>query len=153
MTQGMAGGVIVGLIIVALLAWRDVRLTRPISAESAESNARRLTSRRVLLITGGLILILLVSGAALLLGAVSGSRGAYHRRFLEEREALAPALASDPAFERLEIHERSNGGVFLVGELKSAADFERLRDIAIRAVGESRAKSIVRGIDVPPEHN
>lgn len=102
----------------------------------------------MLVIVGGLLLVILCSGAALLLGAVGGERGAYHRRYLEEREVLAPVLASDPAFAGVELDERSRGGVDLIGEVQSPDEMERLRGAVTRAVGEARAKEMLLGVSV-----
>jgi hypothetical protein len=147
LTQGTAGGVVVGLALVALLCWRDVCLSR--AAEGAQTAPScGSTAGRALAIVSGLLLVIVCSVAALLLGAVGGERGAYHRRYLEEREVLAPVLASNPAFSGVELNERSRGGVDLVGEVGSPDDMERLRDAVTRAVGEARAKEMLLGMRV-----
>ncbi len=143
LTQGTTGGVIVGLAVVALLCWRETRI-------QPQSNSPRLPagqpapSRSVeqwlLLVTGSILALAFCAGAGFLVGAIVGEGGSYHRRYLEERDLLAPALTVDPAFARVEIFERSNGGVFLVGEVPSAADLERLRGVVVRAIGERGRK-------------
>ena len=116
LTQGMVGGVVAGLVVVALLCWRDVRLTRAAEATPAlpsggGGTGQRVLLRRVLLTAVGLLLLIACSGAALLLGVLRGEGGAYHRRYLEEEELIAPLLAGDPSFSAVELDERSNGGV------------------------------------------
>ena len=54
--------------------------------------------RRVLVIVGSLLALGLCFGCGLVAGLVGGNRQAYHLRYLEEREAVAPLLAADPAF-------------------------------------------------------
>ena len=77
-------------------------------------------------------------------GDLWGVGARYHRRrYLEEREALAPILAGDPAFAGVEVHEKSDGGVFLTGAVPTPEDRERLRASVARALGEKRSKEAV----------
>lgn len=149
LTQGTAGGVVAGLVVVALLCWRDVRLVR--ATEGTPTTSPSVTggrSARVLLIIGGLIALIFCSGIGLLLGRLGGERGAYHRRYLEEREVLAPVLAHDRSFSAVKIDERSRGGVDLWGEVQSPAELERLRAAVARAIGEARAEEMLTGVSV-----
>ena len=68
----------------------------------------------------------------------------YHR----ERELIAPILAGSPAYSRIELHQYSAGGIYLVGDVPTYADFDRLRDRITRAVGETRAHEIMIGVEV-----
>lgn len=136
-----------GLAIVALMCWRDVRLRR-VAEGGPLAPSDGGTPGRVLVTVGGVLLLIVCSSAALLLGRVGGERGAYHRQYLKEREALAPVLASDPAFAGVELDERSRGGVDLLGEVRSPDDKERLRAAVTRMVGEARAKEMLIGISV-----
>jgi hypothetical protein len=151
LTQGTAGGVVVGLGVVALLCWREVRLQRidgplaPVGNLSAKSGA---TARRVLLVTGSALALGLCLSTGLVLGLLGGEQSVYHRRFLEEQEAIAPLLASDPAFSKVELHEYSAGGVYLMGEVSTAEDLSRLRVGVIRAVGERRAREVMAAVGV-----
>jgi hypothetical protein len=102
----------------------------------------------VLLIAGALLALGLSFGAGLVIGLVAGNRDAYHRRYLEEREAIAAAVAADPAFGRVEVVERSAGGVDLVGEVPATGDLDRLRQLLIRRLGEHRAHEAMLAVDV-----
>jgi hypothetical protein len=74
------------------------------------------------------------------LEAIAGETGAHHRQYLGEREAVTKALAGDPAFESIEIHEYSGGGIWLTGDVLKPEDRERLRERVERAIGATRAK-------------
>jgi hypothetical protein len=149
LTQGTAGGVAV----VALLCWREVRLRRtdilatPADGPPAESQS---TARQVLLIAGAALALGLCLCSGVVLGLLGGARGAYHHRFLEEQEDIAPVLASDQAFAGVELREYSAGGVYLAGEVPSAEDLGRLRAGVVRAVGERRAREALRAVSVRP---
>lgn len=151
LTQGTAGGVVVGLAVVALLCWRDLRLQRsndlPAPADGTPATPRA-TTRRVLLAAGSALALGFCLCIGVGLGLLGGERGAYHRRFLEEREAVAPLLASDPAFAGVALHEYSAGGLYLLGEVPTAADLSRLQAGLIRALGERRAQKALHAVSV-----
>ncbi len=104
--------------------------------------------RRLLLVVGSLLVLGFCFCSGLIVGLVSGNRNAYHLRYLEERGVIAPIVAADPAFKRVEVEERSDGGVSLVGEVPTQADLDRLRGHVVRAVGEPRAQDVIRGVAV-----
>lgn len=149
LTQGTASGVAIGLAVVALLCWREVRIRRVV-LESAPADAppaqAGLTARRLLLVAGSLLAIGFCFSSGVVVGLLGGEGGAYHRRFLEEQQSIAPLLAGDPAFAGVELHEYSAGGVYLVGEVPTAEDLSRLRAGVVRAVGERRAMEAMRGV-------
>ena len=101
---------------------------------------------------------LLTVGAFFSLGCCFGSgvvvgllrkEGEYrNEQYRRERELIAPILAADPAYSRIEIYPLSVGGISLVGGVPTAADKDRLREQVIRAVGEARASQMMLGIDV-----
>jgi hypothetical protein len=151
LTQGTAGGAGVGLAVVALLCWREVRLRRveePPAPADGKPVGSEAVARRVLLVVGIALGLgfSLCSGVAL--GLLRGERDAYHRRFLEEQEAIAPVLAGDPAFAGVNLHEYSGGGVWLSGEVPTPEDLGRLRAGVIRAMGERRAREGMFAVSV-----
>ena len=79
---------------------------------------------------------------------LSGSRQAYYHRYLEEQEAVAPILQGDPAFVEVELCERSNGGIYLVGTVPTADDMERLCEAIVRSIGEHRAREALDAVSV-----
>ena len=103
--------------------------------------------RRALLIASGLVVCGVCFGCGLLAGLAGSEQKGYQRRTEQERAVVAPLLAADPAFARLELEPRSDGGVLLYGSLQ-AADLKRLRVVLARAVGEGRADEVMMAIDV-----
>jgi hypothetical protein len=150
LTQGTAGGAVLGLAVVALLCWRELRL-RPVG-EPATADVHpvmsRVTNQRVLLVAGSALALGFCLCAGVVLGLLGGERGAYHRRFLEEQEAIMPLLAGDATFAGVQVHEYSAGGVWLSGEVPTEEDLARLQAGIMRAVGERRASEVMHGIDV-----
>jgi hypothetical protein len=110
----------------------------------ATQPVRRSWMGRVIAWLGlGFVLLVWSGGcfsAGLILGLLRGEGGAYHRQYLEERNAIAPILMNDPAFAGVEIHEASDGGVWVGGKVPTQADKNRLREALIRAIGEGRAQ-------------
>ena len=89
-----------------------------------------------------------VFGVGFLFGAFRAERDGYHRQYLEERQLIAPLLARDAAFAGLDIHERSDGGVYLLGEVQTAADRNRLRDVVSLEIARRRAREIGLAVSV-----
>jgi hypothetical protein len=150
LTQGAAGGVAVGLALVAIFCWRQVRLKR---AESSPAPygvpvPTQSLGLLLLLVTGGLLALGFCAGSGFILGLLRGVGSAYHRQYLEEREALAPVLAGDPAFAGVEIREFSGGGAYLSGEVPTAADLDRLRVKVEHAIGARRAREALTAVGV-----
>lgn len=104
--------------------------------------------RRFLLVVLALLVLGFAFGCGFIVGALVGTVDAYHRQYLEEREAFAPTIAADPAFAGIEIVQRSDGGIQLIGKVPTPEDLERLRDHVIRAIGETRAKEAMQAIHV-----
>jgi hypothetical protein len=82
-------------------------------------------------------------------------------KFERDRDVMAPVLAADPAFSRVEIHPNSAGGIELEGEVPTTADGERLRAAFVQRFGETQlwrmsvlvretGKGVSRESDVPP---
>jgi hypothetical protein len=95
-----------------------------------------------------LLAVVLGFGSGLVIGLMRGNRDAYHLRYLEERDAIAPVLAADPAFAHVEFEERSSGGIELVGEVPTPADRDRLRGRIVRLLGERRADEAMLAVGV-----
>lgn len=153
LAQGTAGGAPVGRAVLGLLCWRDVQL-RPAAgltarADGSRSESRR-TARRVLLAARLVLTLGLWLFFGLVLGLLRGERSAYRRRFLEDRESIAPVLAGHQAFAGVELGEYSAVGVYLMGEVPTVEDLARLRSGIVRAVGERRAWQATRGVSVRP---
>lgn len=141
-SQGLIAGLVVGSIVV--LAVGSLRV--PVARKGSERGDG--VFRQLMLIAGGLLALGLCFGSGLVIGLMRGTRDTYHLRYLEEREAIVPAIGSDPAFARVEVEERSNGGVELVGEVPTPADLDRLRGLVVRTLGEPRANEAMLAVGV-----
>lgn len=151
MIQGMAVGGLIGLLVVALLCWRDTGLgvNSELSAQIANLKvSMKGIARWPVLIVAGVMALGFCFACGWLIGVLGAERMGYHHRYLEEREAFIPLMASDPALAQLDIDERSDGGVAISGSLTNEAEMERLREVAIRAVGENRAKQAISGVSI-----
>lgn len=147
--QGTALGTVVGLVLVTVLCWQEIRRSQSSATTSQLAGpARQSAGRRVLKITVSLLALGFCLACGLMVGLLLGESQAYHRRYLEEQEVLAAAIADEAAFGNIQIYERSNGGAYLIGELPSQPDFERLRIVVGRAVGEKWASQATVGVYV-----
>jgi hypothetical protein len=89
--------------------------------------------------------------AAFVAGAVVGScvsniltriavqQLARQKQYENERDAVAPTIAKDPAFRDVHVYEDSEGFAWVAGKVPTAADKKRLQDVVTRAIGERRA--------------
>jgi hypothetical protein len=73
---------------------------------------------------------------------------AMKQKYREEREALEPIVANDPAFAEVNLYQRSSGGYDLIGVVPKQADRDRQRERVVRAFGEKRADEIVSSVMV-----
>jgi hypothetical protein len=61
-------------------------------------------------------------------------------QFVEERDAVAPAIAKDPAFKDVHIDEDSEGFAQVAGKVPTADDKDRLQEAITRALGQRHAE-------------
>src|SRR5262249_14821667 len=132
-SQGLIAGLVVSSIVVLAAGFFRASIAQKGNGRG-DGVFRRLT-----LIGGTLFALGPCLGSGLVIGLMRGTRDAYPLRYLEERAAIAPVIAADPAFAHVEVGERSNGGVELVGEVPTPGDLNRLRALIVRRLGEHRA--------------
>lgn len=149
LTQGVAGGIVVGLVLVAILTWRDIRLTQVSNgiANFSETSHSSPRSSRLLSVVLSLLLAATSGFTGCIAGSFGSERRAYHRRFHEEKEALESLLDGDTAFSNVTIHERSDGGIYLLGSVPTPSDLDRLRGLTERAVGLRSAERASGGVE------
>jgi hypothetical protein len=152
LTKGAFGGALIGLVVVVLLCWREIRLHRnlnPLASGEERSVTSRSLTRRILLNCGFLFSLASCLAVGASLGSMAGSYGAYHRQYLAESKTLAPTIAFDPAFKDvLVMEDTAHGGVFLTGWVSTSADKERLLKIVAREIGEPRTQDVCNGVFV-----
>ena len=77
------------------------------------------------------------------LGEIATETRFERARIEEERKAVAPAIAEDPAFKNVTIGEDSGGSIWLIGTVPTTADKKRLKELVTRAIGRQRAKLVM----------
>ena len=151
LTQGAFCGVAVGLAVVALSSWREVRLCqRTDSADSAGDPQHGFVprARTLFWISAALLGLGSCFCIGLFLGDLRGEGGANYRRYVEERTVVHAEIAGDPAFAGVRIERLSSGGAYLSGEIATQADLQRLRAAIARVLGEPRAEKMTYAVDV-----
>jgi hypothetical protein len=66
------------------------------------------------------------------------------KRHQDEREAVAPIIAKDPAFKDVQLREDSDGAIFIAGYVPTTADKKRLKELIARALGERGAERVTQ---------
>ncbi len=150
LTQGTASGVVIGIILVALFLVKSLlERNQSTSTESdVPSGPPTRLLLRVVLIGASVLVLLGCTATGVIVGVFNGSGNAYQLRFAEERELLAPVVASDPAFAGVKIEMDSLGHARLHGEVPTPLDRDRLDVRVERAIGVSRAKDTMRAVTV-----
>jgi hypothetical protein len=152
LTQGITGGIIVGLATVALLCWRETNMARASSTplEPADKQAsKRLSTRQFLWTIGMLIAFGFCLVAAWMGGFVMGDLSACERECARQRNAMRRVLRADPAFSSVIVGEECDDGWIIVGgSVKTQDDHSRLREQLTRAVGKERADYAVGFVQV-----
>jgi hypothetical protein len=149
LTQGTVGGVAVGMALIALFTWRDIRMQRT-PADSKISDRSAAPKRNLLLASAILFGLGLSCVGGGVIGTGLGDIWARHRQFDAQRELVAPILASDAAFKKVVIEDghSGTGRMLLDGPVPTKADQDRLLDRLTHAIGEEGAKYAMRGVRV-----
>ncbi len=104
--------------------------------------------KRLLFLAAGLTGVALVFCTGALLGLLIGDSAAKQRRFSYEQGIIGPVLSSDPSFTDLKIMMYTgDGSAYLVGEVMTESDLERLRSMMSRLLGEAREVPPLAGVE------
>lgn len=149
-TQGIASGVAISLVVVALLAWRDVRAARPTTAEDYPNNRHmsRSWSIHALWAVATTLSVLIVSAFAFVLGGIIGQQRLYQSWTDQKLDKLATILESDE-FKGVEAEYSSAAQVYLTGTIKDNATHDALRNRLVVTFGSDEAEAMIRTLDVP----
>lgn len=108
--------------------------------------------KRILLGVVGMVFLMVVFAFGVLIGGIVGEEGDRERRFVFEERAIAPVLAADPAFSRVEVRRVSlDGSAYLAGEVSTAEDFKRLGGVMADLFGSAREVEPLAGVSVRDE--
>jgi hypothetical protein len=85
----------------------------------------------------------------ILTGVIGGELHSNYRRFSDERRTIAPVLAADPSLSGIELMMYTgDGSAYLVGQVKTNDDKERLRIRMLRLFGETRIEDLMHAVGV-----
>jgi hypothetical protein len=88
-------------------------------------------------------------GISYVAGRISGEVGAQHQQWEQQKQAVAPILAQDPAFANVEILPYHDGGwILLGGDVQTDFDKARLMREVTQAIGQKKAENAVPGVMV-----
>lgn len=148
-TQGAAAGVAISVLILALLAWRDIRCGRAaIESESQNSDSHfRSWSVHVLWGTAAAILVLLISATTFIVGSIVGQQQLYQAWTERKLERLATILRSDD-FDSLDACHSSAAQVYLTGTLFGNEVRDELHEQLTVAFGNEEAAEMIWRVDV-----
>jgi len=150
LSQWTPVGGLIGLAVVALLCWRDIRTHRAASSPEEPSHPVHLHQTLARWIWR-FFCWLLVVGFCLYVGFICGiqighygtSEGICEEQFV----AMEKVLRSDPAFAGVEINYQYNDyQVTLAGSVKTQADLARLREKLTPEIGRTRAEYATKSI-------
>lgn len=148
-TQGVACGVATGIVILGILAWKEVRRSEAKAGKppSDGSPARARWVRRLLGAIVVTVLVGLCSFVAFVLGGITGQQQLYQRWTDYKLERIHEILATGE-FPDLEAGFSSAAQVYLTGSVKSAEERRHLEKELQLAFGTDEASEIIRLVDV-----
>jgi hypothetical protein len=148
-TQGVASGMATSIVVLALLAWRDIRSARP--AMDSDAPIRKLRSRTwsVHVLWGGVtaMSVLIISAATFILGGIIGQQQLYQSWTERKLDRLATILQSNE-FDGVEADYSSAAQVYLTGTIKDNASRDSLRDKLVVTFGTEEADEMIWRVDV-----
>lgn len=148
-TQGLASGLAISIIVLALLAWRDIRCARP--ARNRLAPIERLQSRtwsvHVLWGVVTALSVAIMSTATFFLGGLLGQQQLYQSWTQRKLDRLATILESDE-FDGVEADYSSAAQVYLTGTIKDDAARGSLHDQLVVTFGTEEADEMIWRVDV-----
>ena len=95
--------------------------------------------RSILTLLGMVATVVIAATIGFIAGVLAGERGAAHRQFVRERDALVPRLADD-SFRTVEVDEDSEGGVYIWGAVADDETYADLETIVQTTLGDMRTE-------------
>lgn len=148
-SQGVASGIAISIVVLALLAWRDVRSARPaIKSDAPTKEFRsRIWSVHVLWGIVTAMSVLIISVATFILGGIIGQQQLYQAWTERKFDRLAKILQSTD-FDGVEAGYSSAAQVYLTGTIKDAAARDSLHDTLVVTFGTEEADEMIWRVDV-----
>ena len=95
------------------------------------------------------VALLAVYAVGFCCGGLSSAQRTRSQQLEEQRDAVAPVLASDPAFSGVRVRPYDDGGwILLEGEVPTDQDKFRLMQAISEAIGRRKAENAVPGVKV-----
>ncbi len=145
--QGAAAGVVISIVVLALIAWRDACSAPPISERQHSETIpqRRTWSVHVLwgLVTA--MSVFVVSGITLVVGGIIAQEQLYQSWTDRKLNKLAIILQADE-YARVEAGSSSAAYVYLTGMVTDNVVREALHDRLVVAFGSDEAEIMIRGV-------
>ena len=148
-TQGVASGIAISIVVLALLAWRDVRSAR--SAINSDAPTKDLRSRtwsvHVLWGVVTAMSVLIISAATFIVGGIIGQQQLYQAWTERKLDRLATILQSND-FDGVEADYSSAAQVYLTGTIRDNAARDSLHDKLAVTFGTEEANEMIWRVDV-----
>jgi hypothetical protein len=148
-TQGIASGAAISIVVLALLAWRDVRAARATTGKDCPNNSHVSRSWTVHALWGVVttMSVILVAAVAFVLGGIMGQQQLYQSWTDRKLDKLATILESDE-FKGVEADYSSAAQVYLTGTIKDSATRDALRNQLVVTFGTDEADEMIWRVDV-----
>jgi hypothetical protein len=148
-TQGVVSGVVISIVVLALLAWRDIRSVRPGTDGDAPIRDLRSGTWSVHVLWGVVtaMSVLIISAATFILGGIIGQQQLYQSWTERKLDKLATILQSNE-FDGVEADYSSAAQVYLTGTIKGNAARDSLREKLVVTFGAEEADEMIWRVNV-----
>ncbi|MEQ9587975.1 MAG: hypothetical protein RJS97_08475 [Parvibaculaceae bacterium] len=148
-TQGAASGIAISLVVLALLAWRDIRCRNPAFDNNAPATDSQSQTWSVHVLWGiaAAMSVVIISATTFVVGGVVGQQQLYQAWTERKLEGLATILQSDD-FDGVEADYSSAAQVYLTGTVNDNAVRDKLHEQLVIAFGSEEAGEMISRVDV-----
>ncbi|MEZ6136336.1 MAG: hypothetical protein R3C53_15685 [Pirellulaceae bacterium] len=148
-SQGLASGIVISIVVLALLAWRDVRSARSDMNADASTNdlQSRIWSVHVLWGIVTAMSVFIISAATLIVGGIIGQQQLYQAWTERKLDRLATILQSTD-FDGVEADYSSAAQVYLTGTIRDNAARDLLHDTLVATFGTEEADEMIWRVNV-----
>jgi len=150
-TQGIAAGLAIAIIVLALLAWRDIGSARPTIDSDTPTKGLRSPSWLVHVLWGvaTAMSVLIISAATFIVGGFAGQQQLY-QAWTERKLVRLAAVLQSKEFEGVEADYSSAAQVYSTGKIKDNAARGSLHDKLVVTFGAEEAHEMIWRVEVTP---